>query len=149
MRPKNRGGDPQTDVLTLYADGASLPRRAGAGVVVLDRRGYIARIVNRPLPPMTNNEAEYAGLLLSLEIAEALGAQFVDVRLDSEVVVFQMIGKAAVNSPALKTWHSQACLKVLRFQKVRFSHIPRELNALADALAGEAAAGRTWQTAEA
>jgi len=148
MNRKSRGGETKNDILTLYADGASLPHRAGAGAVVLDRRGDIARIVNRPLQPMTNNEAEYAGLMLALEIAESLGAQFVDVKLDSEVVVFQMIGKAAVNSPALKVWHSRACLMALKFQKVRFSHIPRELNALADALAGEAAAGRTWKTAE-
>lgn len=148
MNRKPRGGDVKTDIVTLYADGASLPHRAGAGVVLLDRRGDIARLLNRSLPTMTNNEAEYAGLLLALELAQTVGAQFVDVKLDSEVVVFQMIGKAAVNSPTLKTWHSRVCLVALQFQRVRFAHIPRELNALADALAGEAAAGRSWKTSE-
>lgn len=131
--------------LLLYADGSIQPERAGAGVVALDQRGSMVYIGNRFLPPMTNNEAEYAGLVLALEAAIALGGQFVEVRLDSEVVVYQMIGRFAVNSAALKRCHQQACVLARSLTKVRYTHIPREQNVIADALATEASAGRQWR----
>jgi ribonuclease HI len=131
--------------LLLYADGSIQPQRAGAGMVALDQWGSVIYIANRPLPPMTNNEAEYAGLVLALEAVIALGGQFVEIRLDSEVVVYQMIGRFAVNSAALKRWHQQACVLARSLAKVRYTHIPRELNTVADALATEASAGRVWR----
>ena len=131
--------------LLIYADGSIQPECAGAGIVVLDKWGGVVYIANRTLPPMTNNEAEYAGLVLALEAATALGGQYLEIRLDSEVVVYQMIGRFAVNSSALKRWHQQACMLARRLAKVRYTHIPREQNAVADALATEASAGRKWQ----
>jgi ribonuclease HI len=131
--------------LLLYADGSIQPERAGAGLVALDQGGSVVYIANRSLPPMTNNEAEYAGLTLALEAAIALGGQFVEIRLDSEVVVYQMIGRFAVNSAALKHCHQQACVLARSLAKVRYTHIPRELNTIVDALATEASAGRKWR----
>jgi ribonuclease HI len=131
--------------LLLYADGSIQPERSGAGMVALDQWGAVVYIANRSLPPMTNNEAEYAGLVLALEAAIALGGQFVEVRLDSEVVVYQMIGRFAVNSAALKHCHQQACVLARSLAKVRYTHIPREYNGIADALATEASAGRKWR----
>lgn len=131
--------------LLIYADGSIQPERSGAGMVALDQWGAVVYIANRSLPPMTNNEAEYAGLVLALEAAIALGGQFVEVRLDSEVVVYQMIGRFAVNSAALKRWHQQACVLARSLVKVRYTHVPREHNVIADALATEASAGRKWR----
>lgn len=137
-----RGGDSLR--LTIYADGAATARAAGAGVVVIDTHRQVIALANQPLPVMTNNEAEYAGLLLALVTALRLGATEVEIRLDSEVVVGQMNGVCAVNSPKLKPLHSQACEQARRLARVGYHHIPRRQNALADALAAEAAAGRVW-----
>lgn len=131
--------------LLIFADGSIQRDRAGAGIVALDQWGGVVYMANRSLPPMTNNEAEYAGLVLALEAAAALGGQYLEVRLDSEVVVYQMIGRFAVNSPALRSWHQRACVLARLMTKVRYTHIPREYNAVADALATEASAGRKWQ----
>lgn len=132
--------------LTLYIDGSSLPERSGAGVVVMDKNGRVWQVANRVLPVMTNNEAEYMALLLAFEVA--LGAQAVDldIRADSEIVVGQMIGQFSVNSARLKALHQQACAWSTRFQRVTYTHLPREENAVADALASEASAGRRWCT---
>jgi len=73
-----------------------------------------------------------------------LKTQFAEIRLDSEVVVSQMIGRFSVNSATLKQWHQQACLLARSLTRVRYVHIPRELNGIADALAVEASAGRQW-----
>src|SRR5690606_32549233 len=124
------------------------PERAGAGIVVIDQRDRVVRIANKPLPPMTNNEAEYAGLLMALEAAHELAAQMVEIRLDSEVVIHQMTGKAAVNSANLRRWHKEACTLAFRFRVTRFIRIPRELNGIADALAVDASHGRIWRMPE-
>lgn len=130
--------------LIVYADGSTVPGSSGAGIVVVDSAGKLIHMENRPLPEMTNNEAEYAALTMALQAAEKLGADVVEVRLDSEVIVGQMTGHFAVNSPRLKKYHWAACELARRFPRVRYTRIPREQNALADALAAEASAGRHW-----
>jgi ribonuclease HI len=75
-----------------------------------------------------------------------LRARQIEIRLDSEVVVYQMIGKFAVRSAALKPLHRQACALARHFSHVSYVHIPRDQNLIADALAGEAVAGRRWHS---
>lgn len=141
MKINRRGGK----AVVIYADGSVLPRRGGAGAIVLDASGLVIRIANKVLPVMTNNEAEYAGLMLGLELALDAGAVVAEVRLDSEVVVNQMSGQSSVNSPRLKTMHWSACDLARRFARIDYRHIPREQNGLADSLAAEASAGREWR----
>jgi len=132
------------DQLILYTDGSLTPNGAGAAVIVLDVNGKLIHMENRILKPMTNNEAEYAALSLGLEIAAVLGAAIIEVRTDSEVMVYQMRGEFAVKSVRLKQRHWHACQLARSFLRVRYVHIPREDNVLADTLAGEASAGRHW-----
>jgi ribonuclease HI len=109
-------------------------------VVVRDGEGEIIGLLKRGLPPMTNNEAEYAALVLGLEAAQRFRPRRLKIYMDSEVVVGQMQGTFAVRSPALKRWHTQACRLAHRFREVTYVHIPRDANRLADALAAEALA---------
>lgn len=126
--------------LSLYCDGAigEDRRGTGAGVIIRNGRNEIIALVKRSLPAMTNNEAEYAALVLALEAAGRFRPRALKIYMDSEVVIGQMQGRFAVNSPALKRWHSQACHLARRFSQLTFIHIPREANRLADALANEA-----------
>jgi ribonuclease HI len=131
--------------LLIYADGSRTPNGAGAGVIVLDATGNLLHMENKILPDMTNNEAEYAGLMLGLKIAAKLQADVLEVRLDSEVVVNQMRGEFAVRSHTLKACHWQACELARQFPRVRYVCIDRDINTLADALAAEASSGRFWR----
>ena len=130
--------------LTAYADGAigSGDVSTGVGAVVLDKDGHILIWGNRRLGPMTNNEAEYAGLVLALELVIPLHPRRLQVYLDSEIVVGQMNGEFCVRSRALKPWHQRACHLARRLPQVAYAHVPRQRNRLADALANEALAGR-------
>lgn len=130
------------DELSAYCDGAigDQGRGTGLGAVIRNGQGEIVGLVKRGLPPMTNNEAEYAALVLALEAARSFRPRALKVYMDSEVVVGQMQGIFAVRSPALKHWHTQACRLARRFRQVTYVHIPREANRLADALAAEALA---------
>lgn len=136
---------PGGKAVTIYADGSITTYRGGAGAIVLDATGKVVRLANQILPMMTSGEAEYQGLILGMELALEAGAIVAEVRLDSEVVVNQMAGHFAVNSPRLKTLHLRACDVARRFARVSYIHIPREENGLADSLATEASAGREWR----
>jgi len=130
--------------LTLYTDGSLTPQGAGAGVVILDVTGKLVHIQSQTLAYATNNEAEYAALVLGFQQGVRFNAEFVEVRADSEVMVEQMRGNFAVKSHRLKQIHWQTCQLARQFVRVRYTCIPREENAFADALAAEAAAGREW-----
>lgn len=129
--------------LRLYCDGGigDKQKATGLGVVIRDQKMEVLGLVKQQLPPMTNNEAEYAALVLALEAAKRFQPQVLHIFMDSEIVVGQMEGRFAVRSAALKRWHQQACQLVSHYRQVQFQHIPRDNNRLADALANEALRG--------
>lgn len=118
---------------------AQLPLSCAAAAIAHDDAGQIVDWRWQQLPEMTNNEAEYAGLILGLEMAHQLRASETICVLDSEVVAGQMDGRCAVNSHELRRWHSQACAVARRLPSVHYRVVPREFNRLADGLAGQAA----------
>jgi ribonuclease HI len=137
----------ESNKLVIHADGGISPRQAGIGVVVQDIQGQVLLVANRTIPkPMTNNEAEYLGLIMALEIARRYGTQPIEIRLDSEVVINQMMGNFAVRSTVLKPLHRQACELARQLPNLQYKYVPRELNMVANALAYEATAGRRCST---
>jgi ribonuclease HI len=134
------------------AGGASrIPRGAqscAAAAAALSDEGRIIGWEWQALPVMTNNEAEYAGLLLGIELARRLRAEEAVFLLDSEIVVGQMTGQFAVNSRTLHRWHWQACGAVRSLPAARFCAIPREWNRIADGLASQAGISWRWLRAQ-
>lgn len=129
----------QLDYVLLFSDGAiGNEQDAAAGALLRTPGGEILALDWRRLPSLTNNEAEYAGLLLGLELAKRHRCRVVHCYLDSEIVVGQMQGRFSVRSARLRRWHERACAAVRAFHDVTFFAIPRERNRLADALANEA-----------
>ena len=124
----------------MQTDGAMLADHSmiGLGVIVRDMKGRIIRWVHRQAASMSNNEAEYAALCLALEVLANEGAHTVHIYSDSKVMINQMRGRYQVHSANLKVWHQRACQLARRIPKVTYTHIPRERNQLADALANEA-----------
>lgn len=109
-----------------------------AASIARNARGHIIDWRWRRLDHASNNEAEYAGLLLGLEIGLAHNATELTCVMDSEVVVGQMRGYFNVNSTELRQWHWRACGLARRLPQVRFCLVPREWNHLADGLASQA-----------
>jgi ribonuclease HI len=115
----------------------------GAGAAAFSDAGEVLAWECQRLPAMTNNEAEYAGLLLGLTLGRRLRAAETNCVLDSATVVRQMQGRAAVKSRALRQWHWRACEAARDVPNLRLRLIPREWNRLADGLAAQA--GMTWE----
>jgi hypothetical protein len=89
--------------LRLYSDGGSHgnPGPSGAGGVIRDASGREVDRYRVFLGTMTNNRAEYEGLLEGLERLARLGGEEVEVFLDSELLVKQLTGAYRVRSPDL------------------------------------------------
>lgn len=92
-------------------------------------------IVARPLGRQTNNVAEYTAVLLALHEAHRLGAEEVELVLDSKLVVEQLSGRWKVRDPGLASLVAEI-LELLRgFRRWSARHEPRARNRAADALA--------------
>lgn len=124
----------------LYADGAARgnPGPAGAGAALVDEDGHVVAEAMRHLGHATNNVAEYTALIIGLEAARRHDVQDLEIRMDSKLVVEQMNGKWRIKHPNLKPLATQAGALLATFPKRRISHIPREQNGVADALANRA-----------
>jgi probable phosphoglycerate mutase len=104
--------------------------RDGSGELVAKLKKYIGR--------MTNNVAEYYGLIAALDYAESHGIRALRVESDSELMVKQMQGQYKVKSEDLRPLFERAKKMSMGFESFRIDHIYREQNREADALANEA-----------
>ncbi len=124
----------------VEADGGSRgnPGPAGYGAVVLDATGQVLAERAEGIGVTTNNVAEYQGLIAGLRAATDLGAEIVDVRMDSKLVVEQMSGRWKIKHPALQPLALEAQRLARGFTRISYQWIPRERNKHADRLANEA-----------
>jgi Ribonuclease HI len=130
------------DFWLLHADGASLgnPGPGGAGAVLYDEAGQVLSEVAVYLGSrVTNNEAEYQGLLEGLKKALELGGEKIRIRMDSELVVRQILGIYKVKNARLAVFYQQVMEALKRFDEYEIAHVRREFNQEADALASKAA----------
>jgi probable phosphoglycerate mutase len=130
-----------TKRVVIEADGGSRgnPGPAGYGAVVFDATtGEVLAERKAGLGTTTNNVAEYSGLIAGLEAAREIGADIVDVRMDSKLVIEQMSGRWKIKHAPLQTLALRARNIMSDFGRVQFDWIPRERNKHADRLANEA-----------
>src|SRR3989344_9662402 len=91
--------------VVIYTDGGARgnPGPAGAGVVIIDekRRIELKKYLGNP---QTNNWAEYEAVALALHEAKkhGLAGRPVEVRMDSKLVVEQILGNWKIKEPTLK-----------------------------------------------
>ncbi|MDG6102338.1 bifunctional RNase H/acid phosphatase [Dactylosporangium aurantiacum] len=130
--------------VTVEADGGSRgnPGPAGYGAVVRADTGEVLAERLGRLGVTTNNVAEYTGLIEGLRAAADLGADEVEVRMDSKLVVEQMSGRWQIKHPGLRPLAEQAGKLAGGFRVVKYSWIPRERNKHADRLANAAMDGK-------
>lgn len=124
----------------LYADGAARgnPGPAGSGAVLLDADGHVIAELTKFLGVTTNNVAEYNALIIGLEEAQRRGVDEIDIRMDSLLVVQQMRGLWKIKHPSMKPLALRAGELLASFPTYSIAHVPREDNAIADALSNRA-----------
>lgn len=123
----------------LYFDGGARgngPKNSGsgAGCVLLDSNGQPVARAWVYLPHNTNNEAEYEGLLLGLQLVERLGLQNVQVLGDSQLVLYQVFGRYKCKAVNLQGRFVQAKSLLQKLGITQWEWVERSANAQADEL---------------
>lgn len=126
--------------LIIYTDGGARgnPGPAGIGVVIYSTEKEIISEISEYLGETTNNQAEYRAVIAGMEKAKELGAGELEFYLDSELVVRQLNGQYKVKNEGLAPLFVKIYNARQSFKKVTFSHVRREFNKEADALANQA-----------
>ncbi len=125
--------------LKLYADGGSRgnPGPSASGYVLMTMDEGIIAQGGLYLGLNTNNQAEYTALKIGLEEALSRGVKVIHVYMDSELVIRQMTGLYKVKNADLLVLHQTIKLLAGRFENITYTHVPRALNKLADAMVNE------------
>ena len=118
----------------LYADGGSRgnPGPSAAGFVVQTKDGRVIKQWNKYLGITTNNQAEYHACVAGMEWCLRHGIHELHIYLDSMLVVNQLKGVYKVKNRDLWTLYESATKLKEKFNKLEITHVPRELNKLAD-----------------
>ena len=87
---------------------------------------------------VTNNQAEYKGLIGGLKHVSTLDLPNLLVEGDSNLVINQVSGTWRVKNDELKILHDEVQEFINKIKDIRFQHIPRNENKRADQLANEA-----------
>lgn len=132
--------EPAYSRVRLYSDGAARgnPGLAGAGAVLVEPSGQVVDRIGKFLGKQTNNYAEYMGLLLGLRRARELSVREVEVFADSELMLRQLGGRYQVKSTSLRPLYEEALVLLNDFERVKFVHVPREMNRAADEMSNRA-----------
>ena len=127
---------PPNEQYIMYFDGCSKgnPGLGGAGAVLYKDDLEIwgsSEIVGKNV---TNNVAEYSGLIMGLKEVYARQIKNIIVRGDSQLVIKQMRGEYKVNSKSLEEYYKQAKLLEKDIDNIVFEHVYRDKNKRADEL---------------
>jgi len=114
------------------------PGPAAYGVVIRDGSGELVAKLKKYIGRMSNNVAEYYGLIAALDYAQSHKIRALRVESDSELLVKQMRGQYKVKSADLQPLFERAKKMTQGFESFRIDHVYREQNREADALANEA-----------
>ncbi|TET25490.1 MAG: ribonuclease HI family protein [Dehalococcoidia bacterium] len=123
--------------VVIFTDGAAEPNPgpAAIGAIIKDEHGRPITTISQSIGRATNNQAEYRALIAALEKAIRLGASYVDIKLDSELVVRQLSGQYRVKNLALKPLYQQVKQLTAQFIAFTITHIPSQQNTEAHNLA--------------
>ncbi|NCQ06324.1 MAG: ribonuclease HI family protein [Candidatus Moranbacteria bacterium] len=128
--------------IVMYSDGGS---RGNPGPAAL---GVYIETLNKKygefLGTKTNNEAEYSAIIFGLKKIKSLIGKAVakktaiECRMDSELACKQLNHEYKIENEKLQPLFLEIWNLILDFLEVKFVHIRREYNTVADACANEA-----------
>ena len=84
---------------------------------------------------VTNNVAEYSTSIELIVKANTLVIQQIIIKLDSQLVVYQLNGHYQVRDPILFRNILRVCLLERHFEFIEYIHVPGSSNSLVDSLA--------------
>lgn len=119
----------------VHIDGLSCQTSGGVGVHIITGAGKEHNYTIKLAFKTTNNETENEALLVRLLIALLLGANEVDFRVDSQVVVNQVMAGFSMKGEKLRKYMQLVKEECDFFQYFRIQQVQREDNQRVDQLA--------------
>jgi ribonuclease HI len=128
------------NVYLLQFDGCSKgnPGKSGSGAVLFENGVEIWHGTHYCGASMTNNQAEYIGLIIGLQYCIENNIKNILVEGDSLLVIRQMNGIYKCSSLSVLSLYEKAVSWKRKFNHIEFKHIERKYNKRADALANDA-----------
>lgn len=131
--------------IIVYTDGGSRgnPGPSALGAVICDEKGNAIKKYSHYLGEGTNNEAEYKAVIFAFKKIKALYGKErvknleIELRADSELLIKQLSGEYKIIEPKIQALFLEFWNLRIDFGKIKFIHIPREQNKLADRLVNE------------
>lgn len=128
--------------IAINIDGGSRgnPGDSAIGIVFKSGDGKIIKEYSKFIGKKTNNQAEYASLIFSLEKAklifgkEKIKKMEFEIRSDSTLLVKQMKGEYKIKDKLIQELFLKAWNLKIDFGKIEFILVPREENKEADKL---------------
>ncbi|XP_034892465.1 uncharacterized protein [Populus alba] len=128
-------GDGESYTWTLYFDDAVNISGNGAGAVVISPENKQYPVSARLLFECTNNTAEYEAYIIGLEAALELKAKKLEVFRDSLLIICHVKNERQTKDEKLKLYQNYLLRLANEFKEIKFTHISRDKNQFADALA--------------
>ncbi|XP_074298915.1 uncharacterized protein LOC141629892 [Silene latifolia] len=128
-------GSQDSEIWTLYIDGASNARGTGVGLVLRSPKGDMIVQAVRCEFKATNNEAEYEALILGMQMASGLKVRNLRVYSDSLLVVNHVNNEYVARDSKMIAYLKVATEQKSKFRTFKISQVPRDQNVEADALA--------------
>lgn len=125
----------------LRFDGAAKgnPGLGGSAAVLYDADGNIIKYCYRyHSTPVTNNAAEYVGLIIGLKMALDAGLSEIVVEGDSKLVIEHVFGTWKCKHPNLLPFYNESIVLKKQFVSIKGQWIARAKNADADRFSNEA-----------
>jgi ribonuclease HI len=130
------------DWWTMYFDGAVNVCGNGAGAVIIspDKKQYPISV--KLQFKCTNNTVEYEACILGLEAALELNIRKIDVYGDSMLIICLVKGEWQTKEEKLRPYQEYLSKLAGEFEEIEFTHLGREGNQFANALATLASMAR-------
>lgn len=126
----------------MHFDGAFSRQGAGAGVVLVspaeDKLYYAVQLCFQHGEKVSNNIAEYEGLIAGLKAAAALGVKRLTIKGDSQLLVNFSNKKYKPKGEHMAAYLEEVRKLEKRFLGLELQHIPRGVNSQADNIAKRA-----------
>ncbi|MFH0834081.1 MAG: ribonuclease HI family protein [Patescibacteria group bacterium] len=135
--------------LSLFCDGGARgnPGPAAAAAVIFDSTKNKIAEVAEFLGDMTNNRAEYFGVVLGLQKALEFHPTEIEIFLDSKLAVEQISGRWKIKDLELKKLAEKVHALLVRVPKWKIAHVAREKNRDADRLVNQVLDSRGFKKA--
>src|SRR6056297_151992 len=110
------------------SDGGSRgnPGPGAIGVIVREGDKILTKYQGEVGRRVTNNVAEYEGLIKALQLASKITNKEITCIVDSELIVKQLLGEYRVKNRRLLELFRKVQQLQERFEKIAYKHAPRE-----------------------